>query len=362
MGGRWDEPEVPETPTSSNDTTSHKSRFKPGTPKPLGQPYSKMVIVPQTLHLNESTTWLTDIFKPGGDVNTAIYVTDDPKASLRPPKNKGHEVMVYLTYIIDNYDTLADVNIFMHAHRQAWHNAELLGHDAVLMISRLSADRVQREGYMNLRCQWEPGCPDWMHPGSTEQNINKQEQTQLARSWTELFPSDPVPQTLAQPCCAQFAVSRDRILSLPKGQYVYYRDWLLSTPLNDFISGRVWEYLWHFVFTGQNVHCPKEHVCYCDGFGVCFGGEEQYDEWWSKMYEKRALDERLKVSQDNQDRLKQEKELGTTGKEEILEPSQKKELVEKIAVMEEWLDSKLREAKEKGNHPENRAKEAGVEI
>lgn len=58
------------------------------------------------------------------------------------------EVMVYLSYIIENYDKLADVNIFMHAHRLAWHNNELLDHDAVQVIARLSAERVQREGYV----------------------------------------------------------------------------------------------------------------------------------------------------------------------------------------------------------------------
>ena len=51
------------------------------------------------------------------DQPTAIYVVDDPSAPLHPPKNKGHEVMVYLTYIIDHYDELADVTMFMHAHQ-----------------------------------------------------------------------------------------------------------------------------------------------------------------------------------------------------------------------------------------------------
>ncbi|KAG0646772.1 hypothetical protein D0Z07_6408 [Hyphodiscus hymeniophilus] len=67
-------------------------------------------------------------------------------------RNKGHEVMVYLSHIIHNYDDLADVNIFMHSHRHSWHNVELLDHDAVQIIWRLSAERVQREGYMNMRC------------------------------------------------------------------------------------------------------------------------------------------------------------------------------------------------------------------
>lgn len=63
-------------------------------------------------------------------------------------RNKGHEVMAYLSYIIDHYNNLSDVNIFLHSHRYAWHNNDLLGGDAVQMVKRLSAERVQREGFM----------------------------------------------------------------------------------------------------------------------------------------------------------------------------------------------------------------------
>jgi hypothetical protein len=56
--------------------------------------------------------------------------------------------MVYLSYIVDHYDNLSDVNMFLHSHRFAWHNNELLGGDSVEMVSRLFAERVQREGFM----------------------------------------------------------------------------------------------------------------------------------------------------------------------------------------------------------------------
>jgi hypothetical protein len=136
--------------------------------------------------------------------------------------------------------------------------------------------------HRNLRCHWEPGCPDWIHPGAIEEDMNKQEESLMARSWTELFPDNPIPQVLAQPCCGQFAVSRNRIRSLPLARYVFYRDWLLRTNLSDYSSGRIWEYIWQFVFTRHNVVCPKEHIYYYDGFGVCFGSEEAYEEYWVK--------------------------------------------------------------------------------
>ena len=56
--------------------------------------------------------------------------------------------MVYLTYIIENYNNLSDVNIFMHSQKITWHNNAILNDDSAELISRLSGERVQREGYM----------------------------------------------------------------------------------------------------------------------------------------------------------------------------------------------------------------------
>lgn len=334
--------------------------FKPGLVKPPGSVYSKMLVMPRTN--NEDVWWVAENFPNGGWLNTSIYVVDDVSAPLHPPKNKGHEVMVYLTYIIDHYDELADVNIFVHSHRYAWHNNDILESDAVQMITRLSAERVQREGYMNLRCNWEPGCPDWMHPGAIKEDINKQEETMLAKSWVQLFPLDPVPNVLAQPCCAQFAVSANRIRTLPKARYVFYRDWLLRTPLSDYISGRVWEYLWQYVFTGQNVVCPEAHACYCDGYGICFGGKKEYAIWWKKMKEKRRYEDELRQWRENDDAIKKAQENGQVDEAKELEIPQygrDVELENLIQDLRTWLDKTEYEARDRGNLAENRAKEVG---
>lgn len=207
---------------------------------------------------------------------------------------------------------------------------------------------------MNMRCHWDPGCPGWMKPGTIEEDINKQEETMLAKSWSELFPLDPVPNLLAQACCAQFAVSRDRIRSLPLARYVFYRDWLLRTSMSDYLSGRVWEYVWQFVFTGQNIVCPKEHICYCDGFGVCFGGEVEYENYAEKVKDRYR----------HEDELRAWTELNTKwqdGNQESGQPEAGKdiELKEKIDANNEWCDRKKERAKRHGDVAMNRAKEAG---
>lgn len=338
------------------------SKFKPGKTKKPGSTYSKMLVTPRTKKEKDMTNWIGEAFPPESGVNVSMYVADDPWAPLHPPKNKGHEVMIYLTYIIDHYAALADVNIFMHSHQFAWHNDDLLDQNAEIMVKRLSAERVQREGYVNLRCHWHPGCPDWMHPGATEVDFNKQEEVLLAKSWSELFPMDEIPDVLAQPCCAQFAISADRIRQMPLSRYVFFRDWLLRTPLSDALSGRVWEYVWHYLFTGQNVMCPKEHICYCDGFGVCFGGQEEYDNYWAAVNEKNHQKDRLVEWEKQDTKIKEMERKGEVQEGvqiDVPEYGLDEKLRKRIGELEMWIERTKREAFERGDGAEARAKECG---
>ncbi|PGG95887.1 hypothetical protein AJ79_09824 [Helicocarpus griseus UAMH5409] len=351
--------------SSSSSSSSSESlqplprpNFKPGVPKPPGSNYSRALIVPRLK--KEDAGWMTAELK---NIEQFVYVVDDPAAPLHPPVNKGHEVMVYLTYLIDHYDNLPDIMIFMHSHRVSWHNEEPLAWDAVGSINRLSSERVTREGYMNMRCNWGPGCPDWMHPGKMEEDAGKQEETMLAKSWSQLFPRVEIPEVLAQPCCAQFAISRERALALPKSRYIFYRDWLLRTELSDYISGRVWEYLWHVVFTGQNVFCPEQHVCYCDGFGLCFGGAEGLDRYFGLIYQtrdqKRDLEKWRKLAKEIEDAKNEGKPPEEIEKMEHPEPGKDKIMEAEIKDKRSRMRRMVEEAKERGKDPRIRAEEAG---
>jgi hypothetical protein len=39
------------------------------------------------------------------------------------------------------------------------------------------------------------------------------------------------------------------------------------------------EYSWQFLFAGVAELCPAMNVCYCDGYGVCFGGAQEMEDW-----------------------------------------------------------------------------------
>ncbi|KAI5279279.1 hypothetical protein KEM54_004235, partial [Ascosphaera aggregata] len=123
--GDIDRMSLPAMLMSSKEKALLKPTFTLGRPKPEGLDYTRTLVVAKTK--KESTDWIARALP---DLHTAIYVADDDKSPLHPPANKGHEAMVYLTYLIDNYYNLSDINIFMHSHRYAWHNAELLSFDS----------------------------------------------------------------------------------------------------------------------------------------------------------------------------------------------------------------------------------------
>ncbi|KAF2102236.1 hypothetical protein NA57DRAFT_54157 [Rhizodiscina lignyota] len=248
--------------------------------------------------------WVVDEL-PG--LETVIYSIDNEDAPFHIPKNKGHEAMVYLTYIIDHYDNLPDVVLFFHPHRFSWHNNLLLNLDSAQMIHRLSSDRVMRHGYMNARCHPDPGCPIRLHIDREEQDIeirNKPKERNFKPSiWHDLFGADtPVPEELSQSCCAQFAASRDAIHRHPIEQYMKWRDWLLDTPLDDHAAAHIFEYTWQYIFTGEPELCPSMDACYCDGYGVCFGSDERVDMWLQSRDAQGALERRLIAIEEGRDK------------------------------------------------------------
>ena len=296
---------------------------------------------------SDNISWISDELP---DVDTVVYIANDALASLHPPKNKGHEVMIYLSYIINHYDALPDIIIFMHAHRWTHHNNPFLSYDAAEMVRRLNGDYVTREGYVNMRCHWSPGCPEWLHSGNIRESIQKQEELLLSRSWKELFPSDPLPTALGQACCAQFALSKERILSVPLSRFIFYRDWIMRTPLSDYISGRIWEYSWQYLFTGQSILCPAEHICYCGGFGVCFGGASEYREFEELHQRKKNFE--LEMNELADQRAQRNDTMAM----------RYAYLNNSIASLEQETTLKKEDALKRGLDPKNRAKECEVRL
>ncbi|OJD15808.1 hypothetical protein ACJ73_08944 [Blastomyces percursus] len=242
----------------------------------------------------EDTDWVRDELP---DWQRAVYVVNpsqkalnDPNA-LTAPINKGHESMAYLSYIIDNYHILPSIIAFLHAHRsgflQAWHVDAPL-HDNVVAMRTLRIDYVQHSGYVNLRCNWNPGCKKghrinqhvtdevWVEvfsgtstPPRNQSSSSSQILSEIVgggggegqgagRSAAAAVAGDDVnrsmlqtmdkPAGVAAACCAQFALSREQVLKRPVEDYIHFRNWVISTERDDASSGRVMEFLWHIIF------------------------------------------------------------------------------------------------------------------
>jgi hypothetical protein len=263
-------------------------KFSDGMPKPPGSNYTFKIVIPKTE--KEDISWMAAEIP---DAPLVVYEVDKPNPEHKIPKNKGREAMVYLSYIIDHYDDLPDTVMFMHAHRHAWHNNQLMGLDAAEMVKRINHERIARMGYMNVRCHHDPGCPDWIHmdrPGGDFDFFHKPEEIYWRRNiWEEIHPGAPIPPSISGICCAQFAVSRQRIREVPIQRFKHYRQWLLTTGMDDQFSGRVFEYIWHYIFTGHEILCPAMNTCYCDGYGYCFGGAKKFAEYFEKQTKRNEL-------------------------------------------------------------------------
>jgi hypothetical protein len=184
--------------------------------------------------------------------------------------------MPYLTYIIDNYDNLPFIIAFVHAHRDgypvAWHT-DSPDHSNVASLQKLNLNFVQSNGYANLRCINSPGCPSGLQPfrdppGPADDPLTETEAL-MRKVWPRLFPNESIPQSFGVACCAQFAVSRDRVVARPKADYVRWRDWLMETDLLDVKSGGIMEYMWHIIFGMEAEYCPDYLVCRCNVYGEC---------------------------------------------------------------------------------------------
>ena len=234
-------------PASSSRSSSHRAPKRPAAPPPPpAEPpneYDIELVVASTT--KDNVTWLDDYLL---DWKKSIYVVDDPLSPLTVEVNKGREANVFLTYIIDRYDTLPGNIIFHHAERFQWHN-DNPDYDALPLLQRLNFEHLWHEGYANLRCVWVLGCPNEIRPvrdeGTAKEGAPIHAKHVYRGAFEELFPELPVPETVGVTCCSQFAVRRETIWRRPKSDYVRFREWLVNSPLKDDLSGRVLEYSWH---------------------------------------------------------------------------------------------------------------------
>ncbi|GIZ41513.1 hypothetical protein CKM354_000481600 [Cercospora kikuchii] len=236
----------------------------------------------------EDISWTNALIPQIPNLKIFRYVSDDPTAEYHPPAAQGREALMYFTYLFDKYEDLADVNIFIHAEEHPWHLDSALWQSMTFALSHLDLNQVLEKRYFNLYTSLKGGRPEGYNTSKTPLQTNNSEEPYMADALRANFGSDAVvPEILLGPCCSQFAVSRDAILSRPREQYEYSMKWLTDTDWPDQLTGRIWEHMWPFLFLRDQATDQKtEWRALCRMYGVCFknaSDHQQYQDVWAEL-------------------------------------------------------------------------------
>lgn len=184
-------------------------------------------------HWREDLSWLQHQPYPA-----IVYEKKNDGTRHATPRNTANEASAYLKFIVDYYDRLPEFAVFLHSHRYAYHQEDLLS---------ILNDLVPTH-YCNLN------SVIWGNREDPDRTLLYHHH----RSWVEDF-LGPLPPLLLDRCCAQFVVHRDRIRSRPLAFY----EKALAVALDDAVDerdteanrqlGLLFEWLWPFIFREQPI-------------------------------------------------------------------------------------------------------------
>lgn len=221
----------------------------------------------------EDVNWLLDLHQdlPFRPFIYSMEPTTEP-GCLTPYSRRGREVSPYLSYILDNYDSLPEFSIFMHSKDEQWHN-DILSTKSADTLRALRFEHINGTGFVNLRCSLYPGCPIGVNPLDPTETDRRNHDTRafFAQFYMDLFDvtRERIPQHIGNVCCAQFAITRARVLQRPRSGYERMLRWVENTTEVDFGIGWVFEKVWDIVFGMEAINCPDYEQCRCDLYGWC---------------------------------------------------------------------------------------------
>jgi hypothetical protein len=183
-------------------------------------------------HYNENLDWTKQL-----KYETIIISKCGISQDVFP--NKGNEASSYLQYIIDHYDNLDDITIFVHGHQFAWHHKS----DIVPKINNIEFIH----DYYNINEIQLEKLDNAVGPGSDCDSI-------LYDTWKNFINETGIVVdyiNLHCRCSAQFYVKKELIRNRSKAEYIIMYNWLKNTNITSFWTGRVFEHSWHYLFTSN---------------------------------------------------------------------------------------------------------------
>jgi hypothetical protein len=180
-------------------------------------------------HYGEDLSWLGNSEWP-----VIVYSKNPQSQHFKGQKNVGRESTAYLKYIIDNYHNLPDYIAFIHGHEKAWHQEK----DNLLDLIRTA--KIDQYDFISLN----------FHYIDRERNEHEHGKLHIIKDrWEKNFKpflNRECPTTIGYDCCAQFIVSKRRVLNNSLKAYEHWYNLIMDE--DDNITEFVFELLWHVIF------------------------------------------------------------------------------------------------------------------
>lgn len=204
-------------------------------------------------HFRERLGWLRASHVP-------VVVCDKPGAAphafgrswcdLRV--NRGREAAAYLSFIVTHYGALPRRVAFVHGHERAPHQQHRLG------LLDLVARANPAAPYVSLNNEWHdfwwdgppalPGRPDaYYRAGDPGHALLLKYWDSHWRPWL----GGDAPRRVRSERGAQFVVTREAILRLPREAYARWLALMLHSGEDDYYLGVAFELTWHMIFGGH---------------------------------------------------------------------------------------------------------------
>lgn len=181
-------------------------------------------------HYNENLNWVNFVKYP-----VKVYSKTLTNKNFIP-FNKVQEAPAYLKYIIENYKNLPEYSVFVHGHLLSEHQSD----NIISIINNLSFE----EKITNLNRQ------DWIQTISKGDEYGDRKFSWIEENWKDMIGDFlPMPESLTFPSCAQFAIHKSKIEQYPIEFWNHLFKWCSETQLENFISSRIFEYIWYYIFS-----------------------------------------------------------------------------------------------------------------
>lgn len=127
-------------------------------------------------------------------------------------------------------------SVFVHGHLMSEHQSD----NIINIINNLNFN----EDIINLNRK------DWTQTLSKGDDFEDKKFSWIADNWNDLIGDYlPLPESLTFPSCAQFAIHKSKIQQYPIEFWEHLFEWCKKTNLENYISSRIFEYIWYYIFS-----------------------------------------------------------------------------------------------------------------